>query len=213
MKDRTNNELLDYTSDDEHCENHNGLSKDASEKESRKLLTQKFKKLKHQISYLNIEYEESSEVFKHAKETFISQMFEYCSQQNVEPPFSNKPEEKEEQVQDTQHTKELYREIVKQTHPDKLQGLSEEEIESRAELYQEATNGRSCGDFNKILKVALELDIKVDNVNAELLEAIELEINKIENKVAKIKSDIMYKWYYLSPDKQLDIFKQLTGGQ
>ena len=213
MQDRTNNELLDYTPDDERCKNHNDLSRDASKKESHKLLTKKFKKLKHQISYLNIEYEESSEVFKHAKETFISQMFKYCSQQNIEPPFSDKPEEKEERSQDIRHTKELYREIVKQTHPDKLQGLSEEEIESRAELYQEAANGKSCGDFNKILKVALELDIKVDNINLELLEAIELEINKIENKVAKIKSDIMYKWYYLSPEKQLDVFKQLTGVQ
>ena len=89
--------------------------------------------------------------------------------------------------------------------------MSEEEIEARADLYQQATSGKASGDFNKILQVALDLDIEIQDINPELLETIEHEIRKMENKISKIKQDIMYKWFYADPDTQLKIFEQIAG--
>ncbi len=174
-------------------------------------LDKKFKKLKHHIAYLNMEHDEIFDVFKHAKETFISNMFAYCSKKKITSPFSqNKDKKSKSKKQDKQQTKELFREIVKQTHPDKTKDLPEEEIEARAELYQEATEGKMSGDFNKILKVALELDIEINNINFELIEALEEAIHKMEAKINNIEKDVMYKWYYSTPENQTSIFDQIT---
>jgi len=174
-------------------------------------LSRQFKKLKHYLTYLNMEHDEMFDVFKHAKETFISKMFAYCSENKLTPPFKQEAaqQNKKEKV-DKQKNKELYREIVKQTHPDKTQNLSEEEIESRAELYQEATDGKMSGDFNKLLKVALELDIEITNINEELIQTLEEAISKMEKKITSIEKDIMYKWYYCNPKQQESIFNQLA---
>ena len=84
------------------------------------MLSRKFKKLKHKISYLNMENEEVSEVFKHAKEVFISEMLKYCSSKNIMHPFENASRDptKKDSI-DNEQIKDLYREIVKKTHPDK----------------------------------------------------------------------------------------------
>lgn len=174
-------------------------------------LSRQFKKLKHYLTYLNMEHDEMFDVFKHAKETFISKMFAYCSEKELTPPFKqDAPQKKDKEKVDKQKNKELYREIVKQTHPDKTKNLSEEEIESRAELYQEATEGKMSGDFNKILKVALALDIEINNINEELIQTLEETISKMEKKITSIEKDIMYKWYYCNLEQQESIFQQLT---
>jgi predicted component of type VI protein secretion system len=190
------------------------VSNARTEARFKSILEQKFKKLKHKISYLNIEHEELMSAFKTAQQTFISTMFEYCARKNISPPFKNDPhEEKKKEKKTKKEIKELYREIVKQTHPDKTQNLSEDEIESRAELYHEASQGKDSGDFNKILKVALDLDIEIENVNADLIVTVEEEIAKMEEKISSIRKDLMYKWYHAEPAQKKGIFEQLTKGQ
>jgi len=185
--------------------NESSVNKDA--------LSRKFKKLKHHISYLNMEHEEILEIFDFARQKFISSMFEYCSENNKKSPFSQSKEEKNERQKNPEQLKELYREIVKNTHPDKTKNLSEEEINTRAELYHEATTGKLSGDFNKILKVAIELDIEIESINEELIEMLSNEIDKVETKISTIKKDIMYRWYYSDPDQQKSIFDQITSNQ
>ena len=72
---------------------------------------------------------------------------------------------------------------------------------------------RTEGDFHKILKVALELNISVKTLSSEYLDQMEDAINAIESKVSSIKEDIMWKWYYASPQEQHSIFFQLTQKQ
>ena len=211
FKKHPKNELGAYIPENKKYIDKNDLSTEASAEEYNKLLSKKFEKLKHKISYLNIEYEEINDIFKHARDTFISTMFEYCSRKGLEPPFKKECDTPNKKQKNRKQIKELYREIAKQTHPDKTNGLSEEEIEARAELYQQATSGKASGDFNKILQVALDLDIEIQDINPELLDTIEHEIRKMENKISKIKQDIMYKWYYADPDTQLQIFEQIAG--
>jgi len=187
------------------------ISTEKNKSRSKSILEQKFKKLKHKMSYLNMEYDELMSSFETAKQTFISTMFEYCARKEISPPFENGPQDKKNKKKKTnKEVKELYREIVKQTHPDKTKGLSEEEIEARAELYHEASQGKDSGDFNKILKVALNLDIEIEDVNTELIITVEQEIDKMQEKIQSIQKDIMYKWYHCSPEQKKSIFEQLT---
>jgi len=189
------------------------LSKNVDNKARQDMLRHKFKKLKHHITYLNMEYEDVAPIFKLAQNTFIKTMIEYCKRQKIEAPFESYTPKKNKNKNNLKQAKDLYREIAKKTHPDKTKDLSNEEVDFRADLYREATEGKVSGDFNKILKVALDLDIEINCVSIELIDSIQKEIIKMDKKISKMKSDIMYKWYYTDPQGQKKIFEQLTKNQ
>jgi len=183
--------------------------------ETDRLLSQRFSKLKHKALYLNMEYDEVFPIFQVARSTFISSMFQYCHEQELNAPFESVPLDSPpgSLASDSEESKELYREIVRKTHPDRLKGLDDSEIEERVSLYHEATTGRKTGDFHKILKVALELNISLKTLTSEYLDQMEAAIGAVEAKVMDIKKDIMWKWYYASPEDQQSIFAQLTQKQ
>ena len=188
------------------------LNTDYCEEEAERLLEHRFLKLKHKAIYINMEHEEVAPIFKAAKSSFVSEMFNFCHQQGLRAPFESvpPPATSPEDSTITPETKELYREIALCTHPDRLQGLSEGEIEERVALYHEASAGKASGDFSKLLNVALQLDIDIKKLSHDYLDEMEVAIHDLEAKIQKIKSDIMWKWYYASPENQHSIFSQLT---
>jgi hypothetical protein len=183
--------------------------------ENQKLLKKKFNKLKHKALYIDAEYEDTCDIFSHAQREFISKMFSYCSDKKIEPPLSDNSKEKQknENNETSEELKDLYREIVKATHPDKTKDLPEDEIEERKELYHEAVRGKQEGDYWGIFKAALELDVPIKKLSFAYLEELENTINDLEQKTNKMKEDLMYKWYYADEKIQSSIFEQLTKNQ
>ena len=184
--------------------------------ETQKLLKKKFNKLKYKALYIDAEYEETCEIFSFAQSEFVSRMFRYCSERKIHPPFSEGSgnQKKDESKKDTSdELKDLYREIVKATHPDKTKNLSENEIQERKELYLEAVRGKQEGDYWGIFKAALELDVPIKKLSFSYLEELEVTIDNLEQKMSKMKNDLMYKWYYLNEASQQNIFDQLTKNQ
>ena len=216
FKPREKQELGKYIPENKKKSKSQKLSNDVDKDVGQSILEKKFNKLRHKALYINLEFEETDEIFNFARANFISSMFQFCSDYKIEPPFdSHKPDKAQEDDSelDSSEVKELYREIVKSTHPDMLSGLSEEEIEERAELYRQAVEGKREGDFEKILRVALELDINIKNLTSEYLDEIENAINKMESEINKMKNDLMYKWYYCGEEEQDHIFKEITKNQ
>lgn len=181
----------------------------------------KFKKLRHKALYLNMEYEEVFESFQEAKTSFIGSMHEYCAEINKPPPFAPVKEESKDKKNrgdkdkpedvSTEEEKSIYREIVLLTHPDKTSGLSKEESKEREELYREAVEGKESGDLAKLLSIAFELDIDITEISPQFLKNIRKEIKKTEEKIKKMKSDIMYQWFHASQEHKDAIFRQLVG--
>lgn len=213
FKTHKRDELGEYIPENKKFAEETGLSKDYDKEEHQKLLAKKFNKLKHKLAYLNLEHEDCSNIFNTARQTFVSSMYKYCSDHDLEAPFTKVKAEKDSGANNltTDEEKELYREIVMKTHPDKLSGLSEKDVEEKTELYQEAVQGKEDGDFNKILKVALELDIDFKSINPDIIDRISEEINLLDKKIKDIKEDIMWKWYYCNKAQQQEIFRQLTS--
>lgn len=184
---------------------------------SQKKLTKQFRKLRHKALYLSDEYEEICEEYDEARHLFISTMFQYCADKKIESPLSEKPKdqqkEKELSTKSSEETKELYREIVKETHPDKTKDLDKKEIKNRNKLYRAAVEGKKKGDFWGILKAALELDVDFKNISEQFIKDVEHSISNIEKEISKIKSDIMYQWYKSSSQVKQSIFEQLTQNQ
>ena len=209
-------ELGEYRPGNKKFSKKDGLSSEVDQDESDKLLRKKFNKLKHKALYIDAEYQDTCDVFSHAQSEFISKMFSYCSKKKIQPPLSegkSKSKDKDVNQNASEELKDLYREIVKATHPDKTSGLSEVEIEERKELYHEAVKGRQEGDYWGIFKAALELDVPIKRLSFDYLEELDKTINQLEQKMLKMKQDLMYKWYYANQNMKDRIFEQLTKNQ
>jgi hypothetical protein len=90
-------------------------------------------------------------------------------------------------VSDKPNIKKLYREIVKNTHPDKVKN------ESLNNLYLDATTAYNSNDFVTIFKVCAELQIKFDWEDSDIVE-IQNRINLFRTRIKFLESTYTYKW-------------------
>lgn len=81
--------------------------------------------------------------------------------------------------------KKLYREIVKKSHPDKKDNMSD--------YFVKATISYENEDYLSILMIANDLDI---DIKKDLdIEKVEKEIRNIKDKTEVIEKSIHWKWY------------------
>lgn len=173
-------------------------------------LKKTFNKLRHKAIYLNIEHEEIMENFEEIRRKFVAKMFEFCKDKDVEAPFVSVENKKDNKTSlSNKEINNLFREIVKKTHPD----LSKKNKQDQIEFYNEAVQGKKAGDFRKILKVALELNIKIKEVSPGLIDQLNKEIKSMQEQIKNIKNDIMYKWSNSDQNQKLAIFQALTRNQ
>ena len=107
----------------------------------------------------------------------------------------------------------LFTEIVKKTHPDKNNNIPEKELEKKVDLYNQAVEGKRSGNFRKVLKVALELNLKIKEMSPELINQLKKEISLLHENIKTIRQDIMFKWYHSNKKIKQDIFELLTKNQ
>ena len=175
-------------------------------------LQKKFNKLKHQALYLDIEHEEILEKFSQYRNDFISAMMSHCHKNKIPPPFSEEedtPEEKKKsdkakKTLDNLKANNLFREIVKKIHPDKCGENGD------PELYNEAVTAKRKGDFRKILKVAMELNLKIDKISPEIIDHLRAEIKQMQKHIRKMREDIMFQWGQSGEKKRKEIINNLT---
>lgn len=89
--------------------------------------------------------------------------------------------------------KKLYREIVKLTHPDKINS------KKLNELYLKATSAYEEGDIVELYKISINLGIEFDLEDSDINEIIE-RVKLTRVKIESLKSSWTYKWI-LSSDK------------
>jgi len=182
--------------------------------QAQKQLRKQFKKLRHKALYLSMEYEELVEEFEEVRHRFISKMLEYCKDKKIQDPFESvAPGKKQKENLSDGDMNELFREIVKKTHPDLNKNLTDDEVEDRLELYNEAVKGKQGGDFRKILQVALELNVKIKTITPEFIHQLRSEIQKMNKNMKYIREDIMYKWHKASKEDKEKFFKIITRNQ
>ena len=91
-----------------------------SEPNAQKKLKKQFQKLRHKALYLSMEYEEMIEEFENARHQFISKMLKYCQNKKIQDPFESVPPSKtnNSEALSNNEMNDVFREIVKKTHPD-----------------------------------------------------------------------------------------------
>ncbi len=182
--------------------------------EAQKKLKKLFNKLRHKAIYLNMEHEELVEEFDEVRRDFIAKMLEYCDSKKIQDPFQSVPDKKDISTElSSDEINDLFREVVKKTHPDLNKNLPEEELAERLDMYSEVIEGKQHGDFRKILKVALELNIGIKSISPEFINQLKKEIQKMQKQIHHIRNDIMYQWHKGNSEIKKSIFELLTKNQ
>jgi len=169
-----------------------------------------FQKLKYKSKYINLEYEESVEIYNQAKFEFLKSVSEYANKSEKENPFLNniqKEETKKDKINGD--GKKIYREIVNKTHPDKLININEDKKEELQSLYNEASQAKNKNDLDSLFRIASRLNIENEDITIDSINRIEQQIKEKEDYIEKIHKDVAWIWYYANKKERDIILKNI----
>ena len=95
--------------------------------------------------------------------------------------------------------KKLYRKIAKETHPDKYDQLdvSDEEKESLHDIFKRAAEAYENDDVPEMIRLALSLNIEVQDLGMdedEVIEYIQKAIQKTEKELEQMSESFVWMW-------------------
>ena len=128
---------------------------------------------------------------------------QYMRSENVDISDNLKSDSIPTYINPDQKIKNIYRSIVKITHPDKVNN------KKLNDLYLEATNSYESGDFLSLYKVSIDLKIDFDWGDEEISE-IRKGIDEYKYQINLLKSTFTYKWI-LSENKNNVILEYLKS--
>lgn len=167
------------------------------------------RKLKHKTKYLEIEYEDAKELLEEAKSCFFNAIRKFLQDNpNAENPLKITEIEKNDNQKrnlSNDEVKNIYREIVKATHPDKNPGEEEE----AKQMFITASEAKQKNKIEDLINISFDLEIDLSDISIELIEDIEKSLEKKESKIQKMSNDIAVKWFRSSEEKQLEIIKSI----
>lgn len=103
--------------------------------------------------------------------------------------------------------KDVYKQIAKITHPDKLKGLSDLEKLEKEVLFKRAQRALSSGDYVELMDVALHLNVRFPDVVEEDTDHVKKKIIKIRNKIKKIEKSAAWQWYNANDKDKPSVMK------
>ena len=178
----------------------------------------KYKKLKYELKYLNLEKNETEEIFKKC----INE-FERAFREEVGPEFKDphknksgintKVKHKEIKNENTKsEVKKVYRRIVTRTHPDKLEKLPNNTIKKKLiKQYKEAVNKYRDNDMVGLFDIADELDIKLPEIDESYIIRMEEEIMSLKDKIQIYQKSNAWIWYHSTGENAEEILKQIIS--
>ncbi len=154
-----------------------------------------------ELQFVESDYIYQSEIIKQSDEKFLENVDSILNKfPNLKIIWDEKQDQKYEFVSqnsnnsiddnDLSHDskfKKAYREIVKNTHPDKVKNSK------LNDTYLEATSAYESGDLITIYRICLDLNIKIDLTDEEI-DKIKNKINVFKNRIKFLESTYTYRW-------------------
>ena len=97
----------------------------------------------------------------------------------------------------SENEKHLFRQISKQTHPDKSENIDHNI------LFQESLDAYRNGDLLQLIKIAYELKIHVD-IDTEAIATFEKQIITLKDEDNMLSNHLVWQWYIAKNDKEKD---------
>ena len=150
------------------------------------------KRMLQEYQYLLTDVEYRNELIEKYKSEFLEESYVEQKDEDVELDEDGAPKKKEAEVIEVDEEtavrlKKIYREIVKLTHPDKVQS------EYLNGLYLEATDAVKINDIYTLYKICVELDIEFDMGEGEK-KAISKSIDKLKKEIEVIENSYIWTW-------------------
>ncbi len=179
-----------------------------------KKLSTSYRKLKFKYEYLTLEWEETEgelgdriDVFREAYQEYYDLLSDEEKQRidsvqervHVEDQLTQGiPEPKTQR----QELKKIYKEIAKETHPDKFVLRSKKVQEEKKALFQKASEHYENEDLIGLERVAMELGIEIGPPTEGHIEVVEDQIIRMATQVKKARTSRA--WNYSELDNDAD---------
>jgi len=160
----------------------------------KKLNKQEYNRLRYQWKQVNQEYKDTQEVANKINIKFVDYVYIFTKENKIKNPFDEIKENKEDKSRDNSQlssfssVRALYRDIMKQTHPDKKQ--------NNEQLYIEANKAKNENNLHKLLDVGKKLKLNLSDISREQLNLLESNIKEIEEKTREIKNSYPWVWFH-----------------
>ena len=167
--------------------------------DEKKLEGYKLKKLKSQFVYLRDVLQEDQCIYELALEKFYNDFTEPLSDEKVQKVKTDQKAQ-QQQVKEKEILK-LYHRIAAKTHPDKLlhKDITEDKKEELESMYKIATEASVKNNYDDLVAIAVRLGFE-DVYESE--DYLNKSIDKINDKIKKLKTTYAWVWYHADDDKK-----------
>ncbi len=167
--------------------------------DEKKLEGYKLKKLKSQFVYLRDVLQEDQYIYELALEKFYNDFTEPLSDEKVQKVKTDQKAQ-QQQVKEKEILK-LYHRIAAKTHPDKLlhKDITEDKKEELESMYKIATEASVKNNYDDLVAIAVRLGFE-DVYESE--DYLNKSIDKINDKIKKLKTTYAWVWYHADDDKK-----------
>jgi hypothetical protein len=172
---------------------------------SDKLKKLQIRKLIQEYDFLCSEDEYRKEVIDDSKNTFMEKVGETRKNLNIPLPELKEPEIQEELKKETKpenvsdstksKVKKIYREIVKLTHPDRVNS------EELVEIYHKATIAADNYNILELFQICVDLKIPIE-LDMEDIDVLNFLIQKKKEEIKKIESSFIWLWISAKTDEE-----------
>lgn len=167
------------------------------------------RKLKVKSSEAQEELSSVEFIFDQAVPLFCQAVSSFCSQNSLKNPLDelkDPTEEVENVISDG--IKSIFRKIAVKTHPDKAKGL-----DGSIHKYHDVTTAKKDKDVNKIISIAKDLKVNMNDISYSDIKIIENSITKTEIKIQKITKSYPWIWFFSEDCKRFNIIKEFVINQ
>jgi len=192
----------------------------------------KYKLLMIRTKYLKNALKLSKEIMQKAYVSFMSEL-DHKVNSSKRPTEKNKKQDKEKKqvssdvsteqrvepepdievqkdVKD-ENLKQVFREIAKQIHPDKLGALPDFEKKYKETLFNKARMALQENDYYAIVEVAEEIGIEPPEPTQEQIEIMKKTNNRLEIEISKIEESLVWAWYHGDEEKKKTLMEKYIG--
>ena len=164
-----------------------------------------FQRLMKELQFVESDYEYQNEIIRIKDSDFLNSVTDFLNNYpelqeiynnkkikidligDVQSNYNKEEELREELKEEIPEVKSLYRNIVKSTHPDKVDN------KHLNNLYKQATEAYENNDLITLYKVSSELDINIE-LNEDLINQIINKIDLLKSQTKMLESTFTFKW-------------------
>jgi len=163
-------------------------------------MNKKIKLLLNEFEFLKIQEKDIKDILEDSQTEFTNHIYQYMEEnglerQPIKKKQSNEKKETELKTNSPNKYKKLFRKIVSNTHPDKLDDdISDSDKETYKQVYEESVEGYQNDNYAPLLLNAMKLGMDLGEEFNDELNIVKSIIKEKKDSIENMKKT--YAWIY-----------------